>query len=97
MKTYFENNEMLLHNNVYEVYKKQYNGFYNYSNTSTIMNCYYDLLRHIRSYTRNIDNLIGQQNDLYNKSRETVVYKYILSGVLFQFYEYILKDRKSVV
>ena len=91
MKTYFENNEMLLHNNVFEIYKKQYNGFYNYSDSSTIMNCYYDLLRHIHSYTRNIDDLIGQQNDLYDKSRETVLYKYLLIGVLNEFYEYILK------
>ena len=97
MKTYFENNEMLLHNNVFEIYKKQYNGFYNYNDASTIMNCYYDLLRHIRSYTRNMDNLIGKSNDLYDKSRETIVYKYLLVGVLFQFYEYILKLESETI
>ena len=97
LKTYFENNEMLLHNNVFEVYKKKYNGFYNYNDSSTIINCYYDLLRHIRSYTRNIDDLIGQQNDLYDKYRETVLHKYILTGVLFQFYEYILKLESETI
>lgn len=97
MKTYFENNEMLLHNNVFEFYKKQYNGFYNYTQSTSIMNCYYDLLRHIRSYTRNIDDLIGEKNDIYNKSRETVIYKYIFIGVLFEFYDYILKLENETI
>ena len=58
--------------------KNNMNGFYNYSDSSTIMNCYYDLLRHIRSYTRNIDDLMGISNDLYDKSREMIIYKFIL-------------------